>query len=264
MLTSPFRKLAAWVEDRELARSVKRKEQQLPPFPSNPDTGEAIVTPEFRQTYESACIAVFTPEERNYRQRQAEAEWFKREVKAERDKADVVGPFATALVLVPVAFFAYIGTHGMLATAALTVLGWAIFREYEKYRLWRYRINRRLQHVVLRDVRKVFVEKMPFDLEEALSAEITNQLHGRLVVVPDRADADATFRSSDQQMVRRAIASGRYWGPEWGASWGVSLVDKDGARTLWSGWVGQTAQTGDLGKRTTAEHLVQELSDTLA
>ena len=56
------------------------------------------------------------------------------------------------------------------------------------------RAPRPVADVSLRNVRRVFIEPMPGDLDQYISAEITKELKGRVVIVLDKANADAIMR----------------------------------------------------------------------
>src|SRR4029077_1902902 len=67
--------------------------------------------------------------------------------------------------------------------------------------------------VSLKGVRRIFIEPMPGDLDQYISAEITKDLKGRVVVVLDKANADAIMRGvgENKNGVGSAI-TGRYLG----------------------------------------------------
>lgn len=80
------------------------------------------------------------------------------------------------------------------------------------------------QDVSLKDVHRLFIEKMPNDLDMYIGAEITKQFDGRLRVVLDNADADGILRGTSAQKdgVGAAI-TGRYLGLHDNATGSVSL-----------------------------------------
>ncbi len=249
MLKSLIRKLNVWVERRGLERSIKRKEEQLPQLPRDPDTDEAIVTPEYRQAYEAACNTIFSPEERVYREQAAKHRSHKDKRKNERTAAGVGGTFNTVIYLALVAFFAYLATYRLYVMLPAVLIAWAIFREYENYLLWRFRVERRVQRAALKGIHKVFIEKMPDDLDQSISSEIAMQIN-RLVVVLDKADADAILRGvGDGDRFRSPIITG--FGDNF------LLVDKAGD-VVWSGFA-----SSDLGVEWLANHLVSDLEDVL-
>jgi hypothetical protein len=120
----------------------------------------------------------------------------------------------------------------------------------------------------LRGIHRVFVEKMPNDLDQYISAEITKQLRGRLSVVLQKSDADGILRgtSAEQSGVGSQI-TGRYLGLHDTASGSISLIDRDERVVLWSSeagdrslWKGPMARGGS---RKVAERLVHDLKDAL-
>src|SRR5215467_5476777 len=51
----------------------------------------------------------------------------------------------------------------------------------------------------LRSIRRVYIEKMPNDLDQYLRAEIAKQFKGYLVVVLDKNDADGILTGIDEE-----------------------------------------------------------------
>jgi hypothetical protein len=120
----------------------------------------------------------------------------------------------------------------------------------------------------LKNVRKIFLQKMPNDLDQYIEAEITKQLPGRLVVVLKQEDADAVLRgTSDQKTGTGAAITGRYLGLHDNATGSISLVDRDETVVLWSAeagdrsvWWGAMARGG---QRKVADRLVHDLKKAL-
>jgi len=124
------------------------------------------------------------------------------------------------------------------------------------------------EHSQLRDVHRVFVEKMPNDLDQYISAELTKQLKGRVTVVLQKGDADAIIRgtSAEQSGVGSQI-TGRHLGLNDTASGSISLIDRDEKIVMWSAeagdrslWKGPMARGGS---RKVAERLVHDFKDAL-
>src|SRR5207249_2818374 len=127
-------------------------------------------------------------------------------LRAERDGADVGGPFGMAAILAVFGYSTYVATRRIPVTLAAVLIGWAVLREHENYRLWRFRVERRLQHAALKDIHKIFIEEMPSDLHRHITSEVMKQINGRLVVVQDKADADVIVRGvSDPQLAPAAV-----------------------------------------------------------
>lgn len=79
----------------------------------------------------------------------------------------------------------------------------------------------------LDNLRKIYIEPMPHDLNQYLTSEISKQFHGSLTVVLQRTDADAIMKSASQAQDTTVGT--------------VQLVDLGGKTILWSG----TASDGD-------------------
>src|SRR5207248_189652 len=128
--------------------------------------------------------------------------------------------------------------------------------------------NLRASVPTLTAVHRLYIEKMPNDLDQYVSAEITKQLVGRLVVVLDKADADAVLRgTSDQKTGTGAAITGRYLGLHDNANGSISVLDKDEKIILWSGeagdrsvWWGAMARGG---QRKVADRLVHDLKKAI-
>jgi len=120
----------------------------------------------------------------------------------------------------------------------------------------------------LNEIHRLFIEKMPNDLDQYISAEITKKLNGRVAVVLDKADADAILRgaSSNKDGVGAAI-TGRYLGLHDNATGSISLLDKQEKLVLWSGEAGdRSLMFGSMkrgGPRKVADRLVSDLKSAL-
>jgi hypothetical protein len=253
MLKSLVRKLAAWVERRELARSVKRKEQQLPPLPKDADPswerGFKTVFAENIKASQAVAATLFTPGEQRYREERDRRWYAKDEAKRERREAGVTGLFGTLAFVAVVAVAAYYATS-IVGVVLAVWLGWGLIKVSNEYWLWRFRVERRLQHAALRGIHKVFIEKMPDDLDQSVSSKIVKQTNRHLVVVLDKAEADAILLAvSDDDRFRNHLITNRYDN--------FLLVDK-AEDTVWSGFA-----SSHLGAESEAEHLVGKLQDAI-
>jgi len=120
----------------------------------------------------------------------------------------------------------------------------------------------------LRNIHKMFVDKMPNDLDQYVNAEITKQFKGRVVVVLRREDADAILRGTGEKKdgVGAAI-TGRYLGLHDNATGSISLVDKDERVVLWSSEAGdRSLMWGAMarsGPRKVAARLVKNLKNVV-
>jgi hypothetical protein len=105
--------------------------------------------------------------------------------------------------------------------------------------------------LALRDVRKVYIDKMANDLDQYISAEVAKQMNGQMVVVVNREDADAILRGTGDEKT----------------GVGASMVDSTEAVVLWSGeasdrnmWAGFMAPGG---ARKVAARLVHDLKKAI-
>lgn len=122
--------------------------------------------------------------------------------------------------------------------------------------------------ITLNGVRKIYLEKMPNDLDQYIAAELAKQLQGRIVVVLQKEDADAILRGTgDQKTGVGAAVTGRYLGLHDNATGSVSLLDKEEKVMLWSSeagdrslWKGFMARGG---LRKVADRLVHDLKDAI-
>jgi hypothetical protein len=122
--------------------------------------------------------------------------------------------------------------------------------------------------VSLKNVHRVYLEKMPNDLDQYISAEITKQLRGRVVVVLQKEEADGIVRGTgDEKTGVGAAVTGRYLGLHDNATGSISMVDKDEKVILWSAeagdrslWKGFMARGG---LRKVAERLVHDLKTAI-
>lgn len=120
----------------------------------------------------------------------------------------------------------------------------------------------------LGEVRKIFIEKMPNDLDQYLRAEVSKQLPGRLTVVLNRDDADAIMTGvGDSKTGTGAVITGRYLGLHDNSTGAVSIVDKSGTVALWSSEAGdRSLLMGAVkrgGPRKVADRLIHNLKKAL-
>lgn len=124
------------------------------------------------------------------------------------------------------------------------------------------------QTTPLGSVRKIFIEKMDYNLDQYLRAEISKQFKGKVNVVLDKADADAILAGvGEQEKGTGAKVTGRYLGLHDVASGTVSLLDKEGKVILWSDEAGDRSLFwGPLkrgGQRKVADRLVSKLKKAI-
>jgi hypothetical protein len=116
----------------------------------------------------------------------------------------------------------------------------------------------------LRSIHKVFIEKMPNDLDQYLRAEFTKQLRGKVTVVLKKEDADGVITGiNEEQTGTAAKITGRYLGLHDTVNGTISLLDKTETNILWADEAGDRnlffgiAHRG--GERKVADRLVSKL-----
>lgn len=124
------------------------------------------------------------------------------------------------------------------------------------------------QEPSLKGIHKLFIEKMPNDLDQYISAEITKQMNGRVMVVLDKADADAIMRGASQERTGTgAVVTGRYLGLHDNATGSISIIDKDEKLVLWAGEAGDRSLFFNIakrgGERKVADRLVSDFKKAL-
>jgi hypothetical protein len=123
--------------------------------------------------------------------------------------------------------------------------------------------------VSLKNVRRIFIEPMPGDLDQYISAEITKELKGRVVVVLDKANADAIMRGvgENKNGVGAAI-TGRYLGLHDNSTASITLIDPNETVVMWASEAGdRSLMWGALargGQRKVADRLVNNLKKALS
>jgi hypothetical protein len=120
----------------------------------------------------------------------------------------------------------------------------------------------------LSSIRKIYIDKMPNDLDQYLRAEFTKQFKGRILVVLDQKDADAILAGvSEEEKGTGAKVTGRYLGLHDVATGSVSLLDKEGKVVLWSEEAGDRSLVIGAfrrgGERKVAERLVKKLQKAM-
>jgi hypothetical protein len=80
----------------------------------------------------------------------------------------------------------------------------------------------------LKSIHKVYIDKLPNDLDQYLRAEFSKQLSGKIVVVLDEKDADGILTGvSEEEKGTGAKITGRYLGLHDTATGSLSMVDKE-------------------------------------
>jgi hypothetical protein len=120
----------------------------------------------------------------------------------------------------------------------------------------------------LKTIHKVFIEKMPNDLDQYLRAEIVKQFKGKLIVVLKKEDADGVITGvNEEQKGTAAKVTGRYLGLHDTVNGTISLLDKTESEMLWSDEAGDRnlffgiAHRG--GERKLASRLIEKLKKAI-
>ena len=121
----------------------------------------------------------------------------------------------------------------------------------------------------LRQVRRVFIEKMDNDFDRDLQIQITRQFKGGVNVVLDRELADAILvgvTKSDRGGIGRGTM--KYMGLDSSAKSALTLLDKSGKTILWAEEAGDRAPwasgyVNDTGRSAMAQRLVRKLKSAM-
>src|SRR5579863_4473317 len=113
----------------------------------------------------------------------------------------------------------------------------------------------------LKAIHKIYIDKLPNDLDQYLRSEFFKQMKGKVVVVLDEKDADGILTGIDEEKKGTgAEITGRYLGLHDNATASLSMVDKQRKQILWSDEAGDrslffsVAHRG--GERKVADRLV--------
>jgi hypothetical protein len=117
-------------------------------------------------------------------------------------------------------------------------------------------------------VKRLYIDQMPNDLDQFIRAEISKQLNGIITVVLGKDEADAILSGTGENRTGAAAQiTGRYLGLHDTATGAVSLTDRTGTRVLWSSEAGDRSLLfGTMrraGPRKVAERLVKNLKKAL-
>jgi hypothetical protein len=118
-------------------------------------------------------------------------------------------------------------------------------------------------------VKKIYIEKMPNDLDQYLRAEIGKQFKGSLTVVLDKNEADAILTGvNEERKGTGAQITGRYLGLHDNATGTVSLLDKTEKQILWTDEAGDRSLIFGAvkrgGQRKVADRLVSKLKKAMS
>ena len=120
----------------------------------------------------------------------------------------------------------------------------------------------------LRLIRKIYIDKLPNELDQYLRAEFFKQLKGRISIVLDEKDADGILTGiSEEEKGTGAKITGRYLGLHDVATGSLSLLDKQRKQILWADEAGDRTLLFNVahrgGERKVAERLVAKLKKAM-
>jgi hypothetical protein len=120
----------------------------------------------------------------------------------------------------------------------------------------------------LKSIHKVFIDKMPNDLDLYLRAEFNKQLSGKVIVVLKKEEADGIITGIDEETKGTgAKITGRYLGLHDTATGTISLLDKTESDILWSDEAGDRHVFFNImhrgGQRQVADRLVSKLKKAM-
>src|SRR5450755_1704152 len=115
--------------------------------------------------------------------------------------------------------------------------------------------------ISLGQVRKIYVERMPNDLDQHVRIEIYKQFKDKVAVVLDRREADGILMApAAKPTITTAAAAPLSSALRGNGDLMVSLLDKSGKVILWSDDLGdRDAIFRNIGSRTVAERIIHKL-----
>lgn len=120
----------------------------------------------------------------------------------------------------------------------------------------------------LQEMKKIYIEKMPSDLDQFIRAELGKKLGKRITVVMVKDEADAVMiGTAEHRTGTGAQITGRYLGLHDNATGAVSITDRTGTEVLWSSEAGDRSLFWGAvkrgGPRKVADRLVNNLKKAL-
>jgi hypothetical protein len=108
--------------------------------------------------------------------------------------------------------------------------------------------------LLLSNVRKIYIEKMPDNLDQYLASSISKKFHGSVTVVLNRGEADAIMKGVNIGAQTTTQAT-------------VQVVDPAERQVLWSGTSGDrswmTLEMKHGGEEKIADHLIGDLKKAM-
>lgn len=120
----------------------------------------------------------------------------------------------------------------------------------------------------LSNIHKVFIDKLPNDLDQYIRAEIYKQSKGKLTVVLEKADADGILAGvTEKETGHVKHITGRYLGLHDNTTASISLLDKTEKNILWADEAGDRSLLFGIakrgGERKVAERIVRKLREAI-
>jgi hypothetical protein len=120
----------------------------------------------------------------------------------------------------------------------------------------------------LKAIHKIYIDKLPNDLDQYLRAEFFKQMKGKVVIVLEEKDADGILTGvSEEKKGTGAQITGRYLGLHDNATGSLSMVDKERKTILWADEAGDRSLMFGVmkrgGERKVAERLVGKLKKAM-
>ena len=120
----------------------------------------------------------------------------------------------------------------------------------------------------LKSIHKIYIDKLPNDLDQYLRAEFFKQMKGKITVVLEEKDADGILTGvSEEKKGTGAQITGRYLGLHDNATGSLSMVDRERKSILWADEAGDRSLMFGImkrgGERKVAERLVSKLKKAM-
>lgn len=120
----------------------------------------------------------------------------------------------------------------------------------------------------LKSIHKIYIDKLPNDLDQYLRAEFFKQMKGKVTIVLEEKDADGILTGvSEEEKGTGAKITGRYLGLHDIATGSLSLVDRNRKQIMWSDEAGDRSLLFNIarrgGERKVAERLVGKLKKAM-
>jgi len=120
----------------------------------------------------------------------------------------------------------------------------------------------------LSEIKKIYVDKMPDDLDKYLVAEIMKKFKGKIQPVGKEEDADAVMSGTGETNKELAgKVTGRFFNLHDTASAAILLLDKSGKTIIWADEAGDRSLIWGVitrgGQRKVASRIIDKLDDAI-